>query len=125
MQSTQSNHYPDSSASFSLHAECEALIWAMECMKTLQYSDVVFATDCSQLVKMVSTLEEWSAFSTHMEEFNRSKTFFSHFRIRHILRAQNTLADKLARGARSSPSALLYVDSTPPVWLARSVGDSS
>ena len=108
-----------------LHAECEALIWAMECMKTLQYSDVVFATDCSQLVKMVSTPEEWPAFSTHMEEFNRSKMFFPYFRIRHILRAHNTLADKLARGARSSPSALLYVDSTPPVWLARSAGDSS
>ncbi|KAL0805564.1 hypothetical protein Bca101_098055 [Brassica carinata] len=24
-----------------LHAECEALIWAMECMKTLDYPDVV------------------------------------------------------------------------------------
>ena len=46
------------------------------------------------------------------------------FRIRHILRAQNTLADKLIRGARSSPSVLLYVDSVPPVWLARPVGVS-
>ena len=35
-----------------LHAECEALIWAMECMKTLQISEVVFTTDCSQLVKI-------------------------------------------------------------------------
>ena len=41
-----------------LHAECEALIWAMECMKTLQFTEVVFATDCSQLVKMVSSPEE-------------------------------------------------------------------
>ena len=108
-----------------LHAEFEALIWAMECMNTLQFSDVVFATDCSQLVKMVSTPDEWPAFFRHIEEFNRSKIFFSHFRIRHILRAQNTLADKLARGARSSPSALLYVDSIPPVWLVRPVGVSS
>jgi len=38
-----------------LHVECETLIWAMECMKTLQNSEVVFATDCSQLLKMVST----------------------------------------------------------------------
>uniref|UniRef100_A0A0D3CA06 RNase H type-1 domain-containing protein n=2 Tax=Brassica oleracea var. oleracea TaxID=109376 RepID=A0A0D3CA06_BRAOL len=41
-----------------LHAECEALIWAMECVKTLRISEVVFATDCSQLVKMVSTPTE-------------------------------------------------------------------
>ncbi|XP_056846552.1 uncharacterized protein LOC130497630 [Raphanus sativus] len=49
-----------------LHAECEALIWAMKCMKNLQFSDVVFATDCSQLVKMVFSPDEWSAFATHM-----------------------------------------------------------
>ncbi|XP_056850873.1 uncharacterized protein LOC130500152 [Raphanus sativus] len=52
-----------------LHAECEALIWAMECMKTLNFSDVVFATDCFQLVKMVSSPGEWPAFATHLEEF--------------------------------------------------------
>ena len=100
-----------------MHAECETLIWAMEGMKTLHIFDVVFATDCSQLGKMVSTPEEWPAFSTHMEEFRRSKTFFSNFRIRHIPQAQNTTADKLARDAKSSPTTLLYVDSTLPVWL--------
>lgn len=41
-----------------LHAECEALIWAMECMNTLDFSDIVFATDCSQLVKMMSSPDE-------------------------------------------------------------------
>ena len=107
-----------------MHAECEALIWAMECMKTLPFSNVFFATDCSQLVKMVSTSEEWPAFSTHMREFSCSKTFFPDFRIRHIPRAQNTLTDKLAGSARSSPSAMLYVDSIPPVWLAESVGSA-
>ncbi|KAL0836184.1 hypothetical protein Bca101_088073 [Brassica carinata] len=107
-----------------LHAECEALIWATECMKTLQFFDIVFATDCFQLVKIVSTPEEWPAFSTHMEEFSRNKTFFPDFRIRHIPRAQNTLTDKLAHCARSSPSAMLYVDSIPPIWLAESVGSA-
>ena len=59
-----------------LHAECEALIWAMGCMKTIQISQVVFATDYSQLVKMVSTPTGWTAFTTHMEEFMRCKEFF-------------------------------------------------
>ena len=59
-----------------LHAECESLIWAMECMKTLDYPDMVFATDCSQLVKMVFSPDEWPVFATHLEEFRRSKTFF-------------------------------------------------
>ena len=41
-----------------LHAELEALIWAMECMKNLRQFWVTFATDCSQVVKMVSEPEE-------------------------------------------------------------------
>ena len=41
-----------------LHSEMEALIWAMECMKNLRQFQVTFATDCSQLVKMVLEPEE-------------------------------------------------------------------
>lgn len=41
-----------------LHAEREAMIWVIECMKTLHISEVVFATYCSPLVKMVSTPTE-------------------------------------------------------------------
>jgi len=41
-----------------LHAEMESLLWAMECMKNLRQFQVAFATDCSQLVKMVSEPEE-------------------------------------------------------------------
>ena len=101
-----------------LHAECEALIWAMECMKTLQISEVVFAIECSQLVKMVSTPTKWPVFTTHMEEFLRCKELFLNFTIQHIPRAQNTLADKLARGARTSLFAMVYVDYVPSRWLS-------
>ena len=38
----------------SLHAEMEALLWAMECIRNLRQFHVTFVTDCSQLVKMVS-----------------------------------------------------------------------
>ena len=41
-----------------LHSEVEALIWAMECMRNLRQFHVTFATDCSQLVKIVSKPEE-------------------------------------------------------------------
>ena len=100
-----------------LHAQCETLIWAMECMKTLRTSEVVFATDYSQPVKMMSTPTEWSAFTTHMEEFLQCKEFFHPFTIQHIPRAQNTMAGKLARGAKNQPAAMVYVDSIPPRWL--------
>ena len=41
-----------------LHAEMETLLWAMKCMRNLRQFQVTFATDCSQLVKMVSKPEE-------------------------------------------------------------------
>ena len=44
-----------------LHAEMETLLWAMECMKNLCQFQVMFA-NCSQLVKMVSELEECAVF---------------------------------------------------------------
>ena len=103
-----------------LHAECKALIWAMECMKIFDYQNIVFATDCSQLVKIVSSPDEWPAFATHLEKFRRSKTFFPSFKIQHIRRETNQVAE-LARGARSSPSAVFYIDSIPPVWLTEPV----
>ena len=36
-----------------LHSEMDELIWATEYMKNLRQLQVTFATDCSQLVKMV------------------------------------------------------------------------
>ena len=42
----------------SLYAEVEALVWAMECMRNLRQTFVTFATDCFQLVKIVSEPKE-------------------------------------------------------------------
>ena len=43
-----------------LHSEIEALIWGMECMKNLRQFYVAFATDCFQLMKMISEPEKAS-----------------------------------------------------------------
>ena len=41
-----------------LHTEVEALLWAMKCMIGADNQKVVFLTDCSDLVKMVSSPTE-------------------------------------------------------------------
>ena len=41
-----------------LHSEMDALIWTTEYMKNLRQFQVTFATNCSQLVKMISEPEE-------------------------------------------------------------------
>jgi len=48
-----------------LHSEIEALIWATECMRDLRR--FTFATDCSQLTKMVSEPKEWPVFASYLE----------------------------------------------------------
>lgn len=37
-----------------LQSKIDALIWIMECMRNLRQFTVTFATDCFQLMKMVS-----------------------------------------------------------------------
>ena len=60
-----------------LHAEMEALSWAMKYMKNLRQFQVTFATDCSRLVKMVSEPEELPAFANYLEDINILKESFT------------------------------------------------
>ncbi|KAG7583712.1 Ribonuclease H domain [Arabidopsis suecica] len=60
-----------------LHAEVEALLWAMKCMIGADHQEVAFLTDCSDLVKMVSSPTEWPAFSVFGSKFLTSDHPFS------------------------------------------------
>ncbi|CAA7023630.1 unnamed protein product [Microthlaspi erraticum] len=99
-----------------LQTELEALIWAMHCM--LRHNKLLtrFETDCSDVVKMVSTPEEWPAFAILLDEVDRCKRRFTSFSIAHIPR-KNTKADKLARSARALPTDVYYVNSVSPTWI--------
>ncbi|KAG7588485.1 Ribonuclease H domain [Arabidopsis suecica] len=62
-----------------LHAEVEALRWAMKCMIGAYNQEVAFFTDCSDLAKMVYSPTEWPTFSVYLEEFQSDKEFSSFF----------------------------------------------
>ena len=83
-----------------LHLEVEALIWAMECMRNLRQFHVTFATDCSQLVKMVSEPEEWPEFESYLKDIKMLKSSFLSSEIIHVPRTENIKADNLAWNAR-------------------------
>ncbi|CAA7050189.1 unnamed protein product [Microthlaspi erraticum] len=101
-----------------LQTELEALIWAMQCMLRNSKLNIVFQTDCSDVVKMVSKLEEWPAFSLLLDEVNRCKRGFTSFIIMHIPRKENTKADRLARSARVLPTDVYYVNFVSPAWIS-------
>ena len=104
-----------------LHSEIKAFIWAMECMRNLRQLNVTFATDCSQLVKMVSEPEEWPAFASYLEDIKLLKGSFNSSELIHIPRTQNSRADSLARSARNQPSFVVHMDAELIVWFTKSI----
>ncbi|KAG7536687.1 Ribonuclease H domain [Arabidopsis suecica] len=100
-----------------LHTEFEALLWAMKCMIGADNQEVAFFTDCSDLVKMVSSPTEWPAFSVYLEEFQSDKEEFSSFSLSLISRNANVKADNLARKIRTEPFHITYVNNIPQEWL--------
>lgn len=104
-----------------LHAEMEALLWAMECMRNLRQYQVTFVTDCSQLVKMVSEPEEWPAFASYLEDIKTLKESFTRSEIIHVPRTQNTKADNLARSVRKQTSFVVHMDQHLPAWFTESI----
>ena len=104
-----------------LLSEVEALIWTMECMRNLRQFQVTFATDCSQLVKMVSEPEEWPAFASYLEDIKTLKGSFLSSEIIHVPRTKNLKADMLARSTRNQTSFVVHMDAELPVWFTESV----
>uniref|UniRef100_A0A0D3DLB8 RNase H type-1 domain-containing protein n=1 Tax=Brassica oleracea var. oleracea TaxID=109376 RepID=A0A0D3DLB8_BRAOL len=103
-----------------LHAEIETLIWAMKCMRNLRQFQVTFATDCSQLVKMVSEPEEWLAFASYLEDLKILKASFLRSEIIYVSRTHNTKADSLARSVWKQPSFFVHMDADLPTWFTES-----
>ncbi|CAA7049767.1 unnamed protein product [Microthlaspi erraticum] len=97
--------------------ELEALVWAMQCMLAHNKRRMNFQTDCTDLVKMVSTPREWPAFENLLDEVEQCKRKFQAFSLTHIPRTNNTKADKLARSARDQPYNVCYINSVPPVSI--------
>ncbi|CAA7016995.1 unnamed protein product [Microthlaspi erraticum] len=77
-----------------LQMEVEALVWAMQCLFQYNKHVMVFETDCSDVVKMVSNLAEWPAFSILLEEVDRCRRRFITYDIHHIPMTKSTKADK-------------------------------
>ena len=102
---------------YPLHAEMEALLWAMECMRNLREFQVTFATDYFQLVKMVSEPEEWQAFTSYLEYIKILKESFLRSKIIYVPRTKNSKADSLGHSVRRQPSFAVHIYQDLPVWF--------
>ena len=103
-----------------LHSELEALIWTIECMKNLRQFQVMFTTDCSQLVKILSEPKEWLTFESYLEDIKLLRRSFLNSEIIHIPRTANLKADSLAHNTRKQPSFVVHMDQKLPIWFKES-----
>ncbi|KAG7584558.1 Ribonuclease H-like superfamily [Arabidopsis suecica] len=101
-----------------LHAELETLLWAMKCLLAVQINSILILTDCTDLIEMTSSPEEWPTFSTEMRDYVYYRDLFSMFSIKYIPRSGNTSADYLAKCARIRGFCFSHVSSTVPDWLS-------
>ena len=93
----------------------------MECMKNLRQFQVMFVTDCFQLVKMVSEPEECPAFVNYLEDIKTLKESFTRSEIIYVPKTQNSRTDSLARCVRKQLSFVVHMDQDLSVWFTESV----
>lgn len=105
-----------------LHAELEALSWAMECMLNLSTCQS-FGIDCKDLISMIEDSGTWPNFSTEVKELIKLKNRFLEFSIVFIPRTENVSSDSLAKISRSFHRTLYYVGCSVLVWFPRSPQD--
>ena len=100
-----------------LHTQVETLLWAMRCMIGADNQDVAFFTDCTDLVKIVSSPTEWSTFSAYMEDFQSDREEFTSFSLFLISRSANVKADNLVRKVRTQPLHITYINNILQNWF--------
>ncbi|KAG5382094.1 hypothetical protein IGI04_033564 [Brassica rapa subsp. trilocularis] len=68
---------------------------------------------------MTEQPQDWPNFSTELENIQTLRLCFSDFNITYFPRAQNEIADALAKSARSFHRSLCFIGCSIPVWLLR------
>ncbi|CDY27260.1 BnaA09g35420D [Brassica napus] len=103
-----------------LHAEFQALLWAMKSSIQLDQASMTFETDCLQLVRLLEEDEEdnWPSMLAEFDEFHLIRSMFTFCSICFIPRSLNVRADRLAKGARSRGFSFSHVNTQLPVWMA-------
>ena len=86
-------------------------------MKNLRQFQVTFATDCSQLLKIVSEPVEWPAFASYLEDLDSLKERFIRAEIIYVSKMQNKKADNLARSATKETSFVVHIDQYLLSWF--------
>ena len=100
-----------------LHAEMNALLWAMRNSLHLRHDNMHFESDCMQMVKLLEEEDYWPSLASEWEEFFHLRFLFTSFSLSFISRVFNVKADLFAKGARAKVSEFSHVNIMVPTGL--------
>lgn len=102
----------------SLHAEFQALLWAMKAIAQMGLTSMMFEADCLPLVKLIDEDEEWPSMTSELDDFHCIRSLFQTFSLVFISRIHNVCADALSKEARPQGISFSHVDTFAPTGMA-------
>ena len=100
-----------------LHTELKSLVWALKCLTRPQRFCDYFVIDSQELVKMISTPDDWPTFAAELTEFKTLWASYLDGKVVYQPRSNNNQADFLARQARTRNHVFSYVNTSVPYWI--------
>ncbi|XP_056864246.1 uncharacterized protein LOC130511334 [Raphanus sativus] len=101
-----------------IHAEAEALSWALRETRKIGVCEVIVESDCQQLVHLINMPQEWPALGPELDEIDFLCSEFSSISTVFIKRLFNSRADCLSKAGRSRAPNFCYLGDKAPPWLA-------
>ncbi|EOA21683.1 hypothetical protein CARUB_v10002107mg [Capsella rubella] len=98
-----------------LHAGLDSLLWAMECLISLDQTHFSFASKCVDIIKMIDNTQDWPTFAAELETFKGLRSAFPAFSIRHLPRRHNIRADFLENKARARGCLFSHASTSFPI----------
>lgn len=73
-----------------LHAEAEGIIWAMQEARERGFDDIMFVSDCQQLINLACKEEEWPSIAAELDEIKLWRSKFNNVALSFVPRSDNS-----------------------------------
>ncbi|KAF3498720.1 hypothetical protein DY000_02053374 [Brassica cretica] len=74
-----------------LHAEAEGIIWAMQEARERGFDDIMFVSDCQQLINLACKEEEWPSIAAELDEIKLWRSKFNNVALSFVPRSETSV----------------------------------
>ncbi|KAL0685624.1 hypothetical protein Bca4012_052472 [Brassica carinata] len=98
-------------------AKLQCLLWAIDSMSSLKFSNVIFGTEAKNLIGAVTRPKAWPSFAFQVLEINLALSSIPCWKLQSELRKTNLGASHIAESASYGARLHSYVARSYPFWL--------